>query len=121
MAARQSESLRTDPDISVFEETSKKSRRNIVAIEIKGGGDQSNIWNRLGEAEKSHQSAKQRGFVEFWTIYNVAELDLATAHEKSPTTNRFYNLRDLLVPHSESLDDFRDRLISSVGIAAAFT
>jgi hypothetical protein len=98
-----------DPDISVFEEASKKSRRNIVAIEIKGGGDQSNIWNRLGEAEKSHQSAKQRGFVEFWTIYNVPNLDLATAHEKSPTTNRFYNPRDLLVPHSQSLDDFRDR------------
>ena len=110
-----------DPDIIVVEEASKKSRRNIVAIEIKGGGDQSNIWNRLGEAEKSHQSAKQHGFVEFWTIYNVPNLDLAKAHEKSPTTNRFYNLRDLLLPQSEALDDFRDRLISSVGIAAAST
>ncbi|MBA2272196.1 MAG: XcyI family restriction endonuclease [Chthoniobacterales bacterium] len=108
-----------DPDISVVEEASKKSRRNIVAIEVKGGGDQSNIWNRLGEAEKSHQSAKQRGFVEFWTIYNVPALALSTAHEKSPTTNRFYNLRDLLVSQSEALDDFRDRLISSVGIAAS--
>jgi len=107
-----------DPDIIVVEEASKKSRRNIIAIEIKGGADQSNIWNRLGEAEKSHQSAKQRGFVEFWTIYNVPNLDLAKAHEKSPTTNRFYNLRDLLAPQSEALDDFRDRLISSVGIAA---
>jgi XcyI restriction endonuclease len=107
-----------DPDIIVVEEASKKSRRNIVAIEIKGGGDQSNIWNRLGEAEKSHQSAKQRGFVEFWTIYNVPNLDRAKAHEKSPTTNRFYNLRDLLAPQSEALDDFRDRLISSVGIAS---
>ena len=108
----------SDPDIIVVEEASKKSRRNIVAIEIKGGGDQSNIWNRLGEAEKSHQSAKQHGFVEFWTIYNVPSLDLNKAHEKSPTTNRFYNLRDLLAPHSEALDDFRDRLVSSVGIAA---
>jgi len=107
-----------DPDIIVVEEASKKSRRNIVAIEIKGGADQSNIWNRLGEAEKSHQSAKQHGFVEFWTIYNVPNLDLTKAHEKSPTTNRFYNLRDLLASKCEALDDFRDRLISSVGIAA---
>jgi hypothetical protein len=43
---------------------------------------------------------------------------LAKAHEKSPTTNRFYNLRELLAPKSETLDDFRDRLISLVGIAA---
>ena len=108
-----------DPDISVVEEASKSSRRNIVAIEIKGGADQSNIWNRLGEAEKSHQSAKQSGFVEFWTIYNVPQLDLGKAREKSPTTNRFYSLRDLLLPKSEALDDFRDRLISSVGITAS--
>jgi hypothetical protein len=107
-----------DPDIIVVEEASKKSRRNIVAIEIKGSGDQSNIWNRLGEAEKSHQSAKHLGFVEFWTIYNVPELDRAKAHEKSPTTNRFYNLQDLLATHSDALDDFRDRLISTVGITA---
>jgi hypothetical protein len=110
-----------DPDIIVVEEASKKSRRNIVAIEVKGGGDQSNIWNRLGEAEKSHQSAKQNGFVEFWTIFNVPSLDLAKAHEKSPTTNRFYNLKHLLASQSEALDDFRDRLISSVGIAASTT
>ena len=110
-------SFSSDPDISVVEEASAKSRRNIVAIEIKGGADQSNIWNRLGEAEKSHQSAKQSGFVEFWTIYNVPSLDLAKAHEKSPTTNRFYNLRELLAQKSETLDDFRDRLISLVGIA----
>lgn len=108
-----------DPDIVVIEEASKKSKRNMVAIEVKGGADQSNIWNRLGEAEKSHQSAKQHGFVEFWTIYNVPALDLAKAREKSPTTNRFYNLRDLLASQSEALDDFRDRLISSAGIAAS--
>jgi len=107
-----------DPDISVVEELSAKSLRNIVAIEIKGGGDQSNIWNRLGEAEKSHQSARQRGFVEFWTIFNVPKLDLAKAHEKSPTTNRFYGLPELLIASSPAFEEFRDRLVSLVGIAA---
>ena len=114
-------SFSTDPDISVVEEDSAKSRRKTVAIEIKGGADQSNIWNRLGEAEKSHQSAKQSGFVEFWTIYNVPHLDLAKAHEKSPTTNRFYSLQELTNPNSEMLNDFRDRLISLVGIAGPRT
>lgn len=107
-----------DPDISIVEEVSAKSVRNIIAIEIKGGADQSNIWNRLGEAEKSHRSAKQCGFVEFWTIYNVAKLDEAKAHEKSPSTNRFYSLPDLLASSSAAFEDFRDRLVSMVGITA---
>ena len=55
-----------DPDISVVAALSAKSSRKMLAIEIKGGADQSNIWNRLGEAEKSHQTAKLRGFTEFW-------------------------------------------------------
>ena len=92
-----------------------------MAIEIKGGADKSNIWNRLGEAEKSYQTAKQRGFVEFWTIYNVEDLNLAKAKEKSPTTTRFYSLIELSMPDSPAFEDFRDRLVSLVGIKAAPT
>ena len=109
----------SDPDISIVESASARAHRNIVAIEIKGGGDQSNIWNRLGEAEKSHQSARQRGFVEFWTIYNVNSLDIAKAREKSPTTNRFYSLAGLKDDQSSEFEDFRDRLVSLVGIKSA--
>jgi len=106
-----------DPDISIFEEM-PTGARNVVAIEIKGGADASNIWNRLGEAEKSHQSAKHRGFVEFWTIYNVPNLNLGKARVKSPTTNRFYSLIELSSTVSAEFADFRDRLLSLVGIAA---
>src|SRR5207245_10437556 len=105
-----------DPDIRIFEEISANKLKNVIAIEIKGGADKSNIWNRLGEAEKSHQSAKQRGFVEFWTIYNVPSLNLPKAREKSPTTNRFYNLINLSSPTTEEFVDFRDRLVALVGI-----
>ena len=108
-----------DPDISVTEKISANTIKSVVAIEIKGGADKSNIWNRLGEAEKSHQSAKQRGFVEFWTIYNVSDLDQAKAKEKSPTTTRFYSLIKLTDVSSDAYADFRDRLISLVGIKAA--
>lgn len=107
-----------DPDISIYEEIAANKLKSVLAIEIKGGADKANIWNRLGEAEKSHQSAKQTGFVEFWTIYNVPDLNLATAHEKSPTTTRFYSLIELASPTTEEFYDFRDRLISMVGIAA---
>lgn len=107
-----------DPDISISERLTPHSIRKIIAIEIKGGGDQSNIWNRLGEAEKSHQSAKQAGFVEFWTIYNTGSLDSKKAREKSPTTNRFYCLGGLLDESSDEFDDFRARLSSLLGIGA---
>jgi hypothetical protein len=107
-----------DPDISIDEEISASLTKKIIAIEIKGGGDKSNIWNRLGEAEKSHQTAKQRGYVEFWTIYNVPALNLAKAHEKSPTTQQFYSLPHLLDPDSGEFEDFRDRLVGLVGIQA---
>ena len=107
-----------DPDISIFEEMAIV-RRNVVAIEIKGGTDASNIWNRLGEAEKSHQSAKHRGFSELWTIYNVPNLNLPKAREKSPTTNRFYSLIELSLPESNEFAEFRDRLQSLVGIEPA--
>ena len=107
-----------DPDIAVSEAISAKQVKPIIAIEIKGGTDGSNIWNRLGEAEKSHQTAKHRGFTEFWTIYNVDAIDLATARQKSPTTSRFYCLSQLLDQRSPEFEDFRDRLIAAVGIAS---
>ena len=44
---------------------------NRIAIEIKGGTDVSNLHNRLGEAEKSHQNARLLGFTQFWTIINL--------------------------------------------------
>jgi hypothetical protein len=90
--------------------------RDVVAIEIKGGTDKSNIWNRLGEVEKSHQSAKQRGFVQFWTIYNIEDLDLSKAHEKSPTTQKFYSLRELSSVQSTQSLDFQDQLTALLGI-----
>jgi hypothetical protein len=108
----------SDPDISISEEvgTSSTPRQNLVAIEIKGGQDASNIWNRFGEAEKSHQSAKAKGFTRFWTIYNVDNLDEIRAREKSPTTQRFFSLKDIISETSPAFQTFRDQLIQVVGL-----
>jgi len=54
----------SDPDISITEHLESGDRK-LVSIEIKGGTDYSNAHNRLGEAEKSHQKAKQDGFLNF--------------------------------------------------------
>lgn len=50
-----------DPDIEITEKF-PSGNRGLVSIEIKGGRDLSNIHNRIGEAEKSHQKAKKRTF-----------------------------------------------------------
>ncbi len=105
-----------DPDIIIREEMSLGHFRNIVAIEIKSGTDVSNIHNRIGEAEKSHQKARQRGFTECWTVVNVGRLDMVKAKGESPSTDRFYSLASLVDGANEEYEDFRRRIISLTSI-----
>ncbi len=94
----------------------EKMFRNIIAIEIKGGTDFSNIHNRLGEAEKSHQKARQTGFVECWTVVNVDNINLKMASKESPSSNRFYRLSQIGSRKSEEYSDFKNRIVSLTGI-----
>jgi XcyI restriction endonuclease len=105
-----------DPDIIIREEMRPGTYRNIIAIEVKAGSDFSNIHNRVGEAEKSHQKARATGYVECWTVVNVDKMDMAMAHRESPTTNRFYLISDLIATAGPGYQDFRDRVISLTGI-----
>jgi hypothetical protein len=108
----------SDPDIVIREEMRAESYRLLVAIEIKAGSDFSNVHNRIGEAEKSHQKARGAGFVECWTIVNVDKLDRVMAQRESPSTNRFYKFSDLLAASGAGYQDFRDRIISVTAIKA---
>ena len=107
-----------DPDIIIREEMSPGHFRNIVAIEIKSGTDGSNIHNRLGEAEKSHQKARRRGYTECWTVINVARLDTLKAKSESPSTDRFYSLGNLIETAGEEYEDFKRRIVSLTSITA---
>jgi hypothetical protein len=109
--------LAPDPDIVIREEMRADVFRDIVAIEVKAGADFSNIHNRVGEAEKSHQKAKNSGFVECWTIVNVDRVDVAMARRESPSTNRFYRISHLVAASGSEYQDFKDRIISLTGIA----
>jgi hypothetical protein len=106
----------SDPDIVIRELMPPNEYRNIVAIEIKGGTDFSNIHNRLGEAEKSHQKARLDGFVECWTVVNVDNVDLATARKESPSTDRFYRLSQLALGAGAEYMDFKRRVLSLTGL-----
>ncbi|WP_028572119.1 XcyI family restriction endonuclease [Desulfonatronum lacustre] len=108
----------SDPDICIREELPSGRYRNLVAIEIKGGRDHSNIHNRIGEAEKSHQKARKDGYVECWTMVGVARLDVDLAKRESPCTDRFYHIDHLTRPDSEEHLDFRENLLSRIGIKA---
>jgi hypothetical protein len=107
-----------DPDIIIREQLTPGADdyRNVIAIEIKGGTDYSNIHNRIGEAEKSHQKAKAQGFAECWTIINVDRIDTATLQKESPSTNRFYRLSQIIHDAGDEYRDFESRVRSLTGI-----
>ncbi len=106
----------SDPDIAITE-TMPSGPRPIVSIEIKGGTDVSNIHNRIGEAEKSHQKAKSRGFFEFWTMLG-ANVDLIMAKRESPTTSRFFHISQLRNTSSSEYEAFFEIVQSIVGISS---
>ncbi|MFM9971482.1 MAG: XcyI family restriction endonuclease [Burkholderiales bacterium] len=104
-----------DPDIVIRMEMKPGQFRSVIAVEIKAGTDYSNIHNRLGEAEKSHQKARAADFQECWTVINVS-LTEREAKKASPSTNRFYQLAELEKRSGAVFEDFRDRVISLTGI-----
>jgi len=105
-----------DPDIVIHEQIREGIYRNLIAIEVKGGQDYSNIHNRIGEAEKSHQKARLSGYVECWTVVNVDKIDIDMAKKESPSTNRFFRISDLLNTENEEFQTFKDLVVSCVGI-----
>lgn len=103
-----------DPDIQIIEEM-KSKERGLVSIEIKGGADISNIHNRIGEAEKSHQKAKKRGYHEFMTILRV-DIDYDILKQESPTTSHFFHLDKISDKEHDEFQSFKDILSSMLSI-----
>ncbi|GHV39111.1 hypothetical protein FACS189490_02170 [Clostridia bacterium] len=95
---------------------SHNTYRNLIAIEVKGGQNYSNIHKRIGEAEKSHQKARISGYVECWTVVNVDRIYIEMAKKESPSTNKFFRISDLLYSSSNEYQEFCDLIMSCVGI-----
>lgn len=111
-------SLAHDPDVRIQEQVSDQAHQK-VAIEVKGGTDVSNVHNRAGEAEKSHQKAKKSGFPEFWTIISKQGSNLSKLRSESPTTNHWFDIAEVLARAGGDWDDFRQRLAGACGIPLA--
>ena len=107
--------LAPDPDIVIREEFPTGSVYK-TAIEIKGGSDYSNIHNRVGEAEKSHQKARLEGAGDFWTIIDLQQGDPAILGTESPTTRQWFNLSEVLNRSGGSWEDLQRHVQSALGI-----
>ena len=107
--------LGSDPDIVIREQFDDISR-NKVALEVKGGADVSNVYNRAGEAEKSHLKAQADDFRDFWTAIAIKGADANRLRTDSPTTTSWFDIAQLLARDGPSWDDFRSRIAQEVGI-----
>jgi len=107
--------LASDPDILITLEM-HQGERPVVAVEVKAGEDHSNIWNRVGEAEKSHLKARQNGVTECWTVINDPQAPIAQLRSSSPSTHRFYQLLELTNEDHPTRAEFASRLRSMVGL-----
>jgi hypothetical protein len=103
-----------DPDIAVCE-PDNADIPNKLAIEIKGGADASNIHNRLGEAEKSHQHARASGYNDTWTIIAV-KLPTAEALTATPSTSKLFHLSAMIDTRNEEYEEFSGSLCAALGI-----
>ena len=86
--------LSADPDVVIREEFPDGSVYK-VAIEIKGGKDRANIHNRAGEAEKSHQKARQDGAGDCWTVISLDGSHLDKLKQESPSTREWFDLDEV--------------------------
>jgi hypothetical protein len=111
-------SLAGDPDVRIQEEFDG-SLRNKVAIEIKGGTDVSNVHNRAGEAEKSHQKARGQNYRDFWTIILTRGVNVARLEEESPTTTSWFDVAQVLARSGEDWTEFKSRIAGEAGVPLA--
>lgn len=104
-----------DPDLAINENFDGEWHPK-VAIEIKGGADASNIHNRAGEAEKSHQKARAAGYRDFWTVISSPDVRLSSLRRESPTTNFWFDIGEILARQGKAWTSFCTRLAGQIGI-----
>jgi hypothetical protein len=107
--------LAADPDVVIREEVNESSVYKC-AIEIKAGTDYSNLHNRVGEAEKSHQKAMKDGAQQCWTVISLDRADLARIATESPSTREWIDLADVLKRSGTTWDRLRNLTIAAMGI-----
>lgn len=104
-----------DPDMRIVESLDD-TELPVVSIEIKGGTDKANAYNRGGEAEKSHQAAKQRGFEVCWTVIHTANVDIDKLYQGSPTTNAWFDTNEVIAHTGNDWQRFQNHMRITLGL-----
>ncbi|HEX7324493.1 MAG TPA: XcyI family restriction endonuclease [Rhodanobacteraceae bacterium] len=107
--------LAPDPDIVIREQYDGTTVYK-AAIEIKGGKDYANIHNRVGEAEKSHQKARQDGAADCWTVIHMAHANPDKLKRESPATRVWIDMGDVLAGSGSSWDKLVRLTKTTMGI-----
>ena len=107
--------LAPDPDLVIREDV-QGSLVYKAAIEIKGGADYANIHNRVGEAEKSHQKARNDSAQDCWTVIDLNRADMTILRCESPTTREWLNVNDVLNQSGPGWSRLTTLTISAMGI-----
>jgi len=105
-----------DPDVVIREKFGEQESVYKAAIEIKGGTDASNLHNRVGEAEKSHQKARAAGAGDCWTIIDLRGADLDRLRQESPTTREWFDLTEVLSQSGPTWNRLTQVTRSAMGI-----
>lgn len=95
------------------------SMEHKLAIEIKGGTDRSNAFNRAGEAEKSHIVAKKAGYPTCWTVIATVGVDAEKLVAASPTTDEWFDAGQVLGRSGDDWLRFAGELTNIVGLSTA--
>lgn len=105
----------SDPDVRIVE-IDRGRERALVSIEIKGGTDKANVYNRGGEAEKSHQGARARGYETCWTVINTSNVDMQKLMQGSPSTNAWFDTNELVGQTGQDWARFQAAVLDAIGI-----
>lgn len=104
-----------DPDVKITEHFEHEVEYK-AAIEIKGGDDTSNIHNRAGEAEKSHQKAKNDGAKSCWTVIRYESGLIESLKADSPATSEWIDLNSIDNRSGRDWEKMERLIKSAVGI-----
>lgn len=105
----------SDPDVAIekLSEDYKNAVSKELCIEVKGGDDISNVHNRAGEAEKSHQKAKKEGWKVAWTLIRMEGLSAdqkAKILRETSSTDEWFDVTEVMESTGSGYDNFRTRL-----------
>jgi len=108
----------SDPDVRLQAGTGQNSSP-ILATEIQGGSDHSNAYNRAGEAEKSHVTAKAIGYANRWTIIKIAHLSRKTVVSKTPSSTEVFEFDEISQRSGTDWIELQQKFLQIIGMAGS--